>query len=156
MTTKKGTPNQAKKNIGTDKSLPLPLEGAERTLYLMRAFWRPILSIIYTVIVLCDFVLFPLGFSILQTYLVLSGVGIDFVQWQPMTLADSGLFHVVMGSFIGITSFTRSLEKRMGVVDNDIVPVLYDEEPSTNKDVHDSSEGTTNTTSSKDNNDDHQ
>lgn len=118
------------------------LEGLERKLYLLRAFWRPILSFVYVLIILCDFVVFPMGWSVLQTYLILSGAAVDFVQWIPMTLQQAGLFHVVLGSFLGITSFTRSLEKREGVADDDIKGMMGEENYSNPQLLNETSEET--------------
>jgi hypothetical protein len=57
-------------------------------------------------IVLFDFVLFPIGFSGIQ---FLNGA--EITQWQPLTLKGSGLFHVSMLAIVGVTAYGRTQEK---------------------------------------------
>jgi hypothetical protein len=69
--------------------------------------WRPMMAWTYMVINIFDFVLFPIGWSVLQA---LEG-GIVTQQWDPITLAGAGFFHIAMGAVLGITAYGRTQEK---------------------------------------------
>lgn len=68
----------------------------------------------YMLTCICDFILFPIGWSLLQA--VKSGT--ITLQWQPITLQGAGLYHVAMGAVLGIAAFGRTQEKIAGVNDN--------------------------------------
>ena len=68
--------------------------------------WRPAIGWLYGLIVLFDFVLFPIGFSGMQFW-----NGVELTQWQPLTLKGSGLFHVSMLAIVGVTAYGRTQEK---------------------------------------------
>ncbi len=70
--------------------------------------WRPMMAITYMAINICDFILFPILFSILQFWE--TGTG-GFRQWQPMTLQYGGLIHMAFGAVLGISAWTRGQEK---------------------------------------------
>jgi hypothetical protein len=53
-----------------------------------------------------DFALFPIFWSILQTY-----QGVSISQWVPMTLQGGGLFHIAYGAILGVTAWSRGREK---------------------------------------------
>jgi hypothetical protein len=55
----------------------------------------------------CDFVLFPILWSILQA---LHG-GQVTSQWMPLTLQGAGLYHIAMGAVLGVAAYGRSQEK---------------------------------------------
>jgi hypothetical protein len=69
--------------------------------------WRPMMAWTYMVINIFDFVLFPIGWSVLQ---VLEN-GVVTLQWDPITLAGGGLFHISMGAVLGISAYGRTKEK---------------------------------------------
>lgn len=69
--------------------------------------WRPMMGWTYMVTCIFDFMLFPIGWSILQS---LQGGEITN-QWMPITLHGAGLYHVAMGAVIGVTAWTRGQEK---------------------------------------------
>lgn len=68
--------------------------------------WRPYLALIFGLILICDFILFPIGWTLVQT---LTGVAVT--QWIPLTLSQGGLFYVAMASFLGVAAWTRGVEK---------------------------------------------
>lgn len=76
--------------------------------------WRPAMGWSYIVTCVCDFVIFPVLWSILQTV----SHGQVTSQWNPITLQGAGLYHVAMGGILGITAWWRSKEKIAGVVSN--------------------------------------
>ena len=76
----------------------------------MNAKWRPGMGWMYMLVCICDFVLFPILWSLLQAF----SHGQVTNQWQPLTLQGAGLFHVAMGAVLGITAFGRTQEKISG------------------------------------------
>ncbi len=72
--------------------------------------WRPAMGWIYMLTCTCDFVLFPILWSILQ---VLSK-GQVTSQWQPLTLQGAGLYHIALGAVLGIAAYGRTKEKVAG------------------------------------------
>jgi hypothetical protein len=72
--------------------------------------WRPLMAVVYMVTVSCDFVVFPIAWSILQA---LHG-GQVTSQWSPLTLQGAGLYHIAMGAVLGLAAYGRSQEKIAG------------------------------------------
>jgi hypothetical protein len=69
--------------------------------------WRPITAMVYLVICSFDFIIAPILWTLVQAYY--SGAVTN--QWQPITLAGSGLFHISFGAILGVSAFTRGQEK---------------------------------------------
>jgi hypothetical protein len=69
--------------------------------------WRPAMGWAYMVMCICDFTLFPILWSLLQT---LSHGAIQ-TQWQPLTIQGGGLFHIAFGACIGVAAYGRTKEK---------------------------------------------
>lgn len=76
----------------------------------MNSKWRPAMGWMYMLVCSCDFVLFPVLWSLLQAL----SHGTVQTQWQPITLQGAGLFHVAMGAVLGIAAFGRTQEKITG------------------------------------------
>ena len=76
----------------------------------MNAKWRPMMGWMYMLVCTCDFVIFPILWSLVQTL----GHGRIETQWQPITLSGAGLFHMAMGAIIGVAAFGRTQEKLAG------------------------------------------
>jgi hypothetical protein len=72
--------------------------------------WRPVMGWVYMATCTCDFVVFPVLWSLLQT---LQG-GHVTSQWQPLTLQGAGLYHIAMGAVLGIAAYGRTKEKVAG------------------------------------------
>ena len=72
--------------------------------------WRPLMGYIYMAICACDFILFPMLWSMTQAVYHI----IPFVQWQPLTLQGAGMIHIAFGAILGITAFGRTKEKLAG------------------------------------------
>ena len=73
----------------------------------MRSYWRPMMAIVYMIVILFDFIIAPSLWSIVQ----IVGMGVVSQQWVPLTLGSGGLFHVAMGAVLGISAYTRGQEK---------------------------------------------
>ena len=69
--------------------------------------WRPLMGWTYMITCVVDFIIFPILWSILQAYY--SGKVTE--QWQPLTLMGAGLYHIAMGTIIGVTAYGRTKEK---------------------------------------------
>ena len=76
----------------------------------MNSKWRPMMGWMYMVVCTCDFVLFPVLWSLLHAVLHTA----NMVQWNPLTLQGAGLFHIAMGAVLGIAAFGRTQEKLGG------------------------------------------
>lgn len=72
--------------------------------------WRPLMAISYLVTCICDFVLFPILWSVLQAM----SAGQVTSQWLPITLQGGGLYHIALGAILGIAAYGRSQEKIAG------------------------------------------
>lgn len=81
-----------------------PLIKADETW--VNAYWRPALGWSYIAICLFDFIIGPL-----VNYSFFKSTGATFDSWKPLTMTDSGMFHLSMGAVLGITSWTRGQEK---------------------------------------------
>lgn len=74
--------------------------------------WRPMMGWSYLIICLFDFLVAPILWSLFQ----LSGHGNIAAAWQPLTLQGAGLYHLAMGTIMGITSYGRTKEKLAGLM----------------------------------------
>lgn len=72
--------------------------------------WRPAMGWLYMTVCLFDFVLFPIMYTVVQFW-EKEAANDAFRQWQPITLAGAGLFHMAMGAVLGITAYGRTKEK---------------------------------------------
>lgn len=73
----------------------------------IRSHWRPMMAVVYMIVILFDFVAAPIFWSLVQLY----GSGDIAEQWNPLTLLSGGVFHAAMGAVLGISAFTRGTEK---------------------------------------------
>jgi len=76
----------------------------------MNSKWRPMMGWMYMLVCVCDFVIFPVLWSLVQTI----GDGKVESQWMPITLQGAGLFHIAMGAVLGIAAMGRTQEKMAG------------------------------------------
>ena len=76
----------------------------------MNAKWRPMMGWMYMLVCTCDFVVFPILWSLIQSMTH----GNVATQWNPVTLQGAGLFHMAMGAVIGVAAFGRTQEKLAG------------------------------------------
>ena len=75
----------------------------------MNSKWRPMMGWMYMVVCTCDFVIFPILWSLLQAV-----THTAITQWQPLTLQGAGLFHIAMGAVLGLAAWGRTQEKLGG------------------------------------------
>jgi hypothetical protein len=73
----------------------------------LQQYWRPMMAVAYMAIMVFDFIVAPLLWSILQA----TAAGAVTLQWVPLTLLSGGIFHAAMGAVLGISAFTRGQEK---------------------------------------------
>ena len=72
----------------------------------MSAKWRPMMGIMYMVVCIFDFILFPIAWSTGQAFL-----HVPVTEWNPLTLQGAGLFHMAMGAVLGVAAWSRGQEK---------------------------------------------
>ncbi len=73
--------------------------------------WRPAMGWMYMAVCIFDFIVFPILWSVLQAIFN----GKVEAQYQPMTLMGAGLFHIAMGTVLGIAVYGRTKEKIEGM-----------------------------------------
>ena len=73
----------------------------------------------YMVVCMCDFVVFPVLWSVLQA---LGNHGHVETQWSPITLNGAGLFHMAMGAVLGVAAYGRTQEKLGGANNGGLQP----------------------------------
>lgn len=79
----------------------------------MKTKWRPMMGWTYMIVCIVDFIVFPIGFTVVQFWEV-EAANDAFRQWSPLTLQGAGLFHMAMGAILGITAWSRGQEKIAG------------------------------------------
>ena len=72
----------------------------------IRTHWRPMMAFVYMAVIIFDFIIGPVFWSIVQIY-----GGSVALQWTPLTLVGGGIFHAAMGAVLGISAFSRGREK---------------------------------------------
>jgi hypothetical protein len=72
----------------------------------IRSHWRPMMAFVYMAVIIFDFIIGPIFWSIVQIY-----GGSVALQWTPLTLISGGVFHAAMGAVLGISAFSRGREK---------------------------------------------
>ncbi len=75
----------------------------------MNSKWRPMMGWMYMIVCTMDMVIFPILWSLLQTF-----NKAPITQWQPLTLQGAGLFHIAMGAVLGLAAWGRTQEKLGG------------------------------------------
>jgi hypothetical protein len=68
--------------------------------------WRPMMGVMYMVVCIFDFILFPIAWSVGQALLHTT-----VTEWDPLTLKGAGLFHMAMGAVLGVAAWSRGQEK---------------------------------------------
>ena len=83
----------------------------------MNSKWRPMMGWMYMLVCTMDMVVFPILWSLLQTF-----THTQITQWNPLTLQGAGLFHIAMGAVLGIAAFGRTQEKLGGANNGGATP----------------------------------
>ena len=84
----------------------------------MNSKWRPMMGWMYMVVCTMDMVVFPILWSLLQTF-----THSPITQWSPLTLQGAGLFHIAMGAVLGLAAWGRTQEKLGGANNGGLQPV---------------------------------
>jgi len=84
----------------------------------MNSKWRPMMGWMYMVVCTMDMVIFPILWSLLQTF-----THSPITQWTPLTLQGAGLFHIAMGAVLGLAAWGRTQEKLGGANNGGMQPV---------------------------------
>lgn len=66
----------------------------------IKQYWRPAVAWQYFAVCLFDFILFPAATMALTNS-----------PWEPLTLKESGFYHLAMSAIIGVAAWTRGQEK---------------------------------------------
>lgn len=72
--------------------------------------WRPMMAVTYMAINICDFILFPMLWTVVQFWET-QAANDAFRQWSPMTLQGGGFIHIAFMAILGISAWTRGQEK---------------------------------------------
>lgn len=72
----------------------------------IKQYWRPFMAYQYLAVCLADFILFPFLTMVFAYF-----SGSVYVQWDPITLKESGFYHLSMGAIVGVAAWTRGQEK---------------------------------------------
>ena len=87
----------------------------------MNSKWRPAMGWMYMMVCVFDFIVFPIMYTIVQFWET-EAANDAFRQWQPLTLAGAGLFHMAMGAVLGLSAWGRTQEKLNGANNGGIQP----------------------------------
>jgi hypothetical protein len=87
----------------------------------MNSKWRPAMGWMYMMVCVFDFIVFPVMFTIVQFWET-EAANDAFRQWQPLTLAGAGLFHMAMGAVLGLSAWGRTQEKLGGANNGGLQP----------------------------------
>lgn len=87
----------------------------------MNSKWRPAMGWMYMMVCVFDFIVFPIMFTIVQFWET-EAANDAFRQWQPLTLAGAGLFHMAMGAVLGLSAWGRTQEKLGGANNGGLQP----------------------------------
>ena len=66
----------------------------------IKQYWRPCIAWQYFAVCIFDFIIFPAS----AMYFLAE-------PWDPITLKESGYYHLAMGAIIGVAAWTRGQEK---------------------------------------------
>jgi hypothetical protein len=66
----------------------------------LKSYWRPAIAWQYFAVCIFDFIIFPAAYMYFSQQ-----------QWNPMTLKESGFYHLAMAAIIGVAAWTRGQEK---------------------------------------------
>ena len=72
----------------------------------IKQYWRPVMAWQYAAVCIFDFLLAPI-----LTMLFFKATGETYIPWEPLTLRESGFYHLSMAAIIGVAAWTRGQEK---------------------------------------------
>lgn len=79
---------------------------SERDSSWIKHYWRPAMAYQYLIVCVFDFIIFPLATMVMSSYF-----NIEYTAWDPITLKESGFYHLAMGAIIGAAAWTRGQER---------------------------------------------
>lgn len=68
--------------------------------------WTYLMGLTYMMINLADFVVFPIGFTIVQFWEV-QAANDAFRQWVPLTLQNGGFVHLAFAAILGVSAWNK-------------------------------------------------
>lgn len=68
--------------------------------------WTYLMGITYMIINIADFVVFPIGFTIVQFWED-QAVNDAFRQWVPLTLQNGGFVHLAFAAILGVAQWNK-------------------------------------------------
>jgi hypothetical protein len=71
----------------------------------IKQYWRPAMAWSYATICIFDFIIFPLLTMSITPFLG------SYSAWDPITLKESGFYHMAMMAVLGVAAWTRGQEK---------------------------------------------
>ena len=74
----------------------------------IRTHWRPAMAFVFMAVIIFDFIIGPILWSVLQAYVIGSS---EIVPWVPLTLNSGGFFYISMSAILGASAWTRGKEK---------------------------------------------
>ena len=120
---KKGTTKVAEEQVKKPEAAAEEKFGADKQQEdWMQKKWRPAMGWMYMMVCVFDFIIFPIMFTIVQFWET-EAANDAFRQWQPLTLAGAGLFHMAMGAVLGLSAWGRTQEKLNGANNGGLAPV---------------------------------
>lgn len=86
----------------------------------IKHYWRPAMAYQYLLVCVFDFILFPL-----LTMIYYNHTGGVYVPWDPITLRESGFYHLAMGAILGVSAWTRGQEKIKNIYNGNVAESSY-------------------------------
>lgn len=71
----------------------------------IKTYWRPAMAWQYMIVCIFDFIIFPL------ITMALTKITGSYIKWEPLTLKESGFYHISMSAIVGVSAWTRGQEK---------------------------------------------
>lgn len=72
----------------------------------IKQYWRPFMAWQYAAVCIFDFIVAPM-----LTMAFFKVTGGTYVPWEPLSLRESGFYHLSMAAIIGVAAWTRGQEK---------------------------------------------
>ena len=116
---KKGTTKVAEEK--KDQAADVKTDAEKKQEDWMNSKWRPAMGWMYMMVCVFDFIVFPIMYTIVQFWET-EAANDAFRQWQPLTLAGAGLFHMAMGAVLGLSAWGRTQEKLNGANNGGAAP----------------------------------
>jgi len=79
----------------------------------LKAYWRPVMAILYAAICAMDFIIAPILQMLIPTWTKLVGYAMvpdHYTQWQSITLQNGGSLHIAFAAILGVAAWTRGQE----------------------------------------------